>query len=202
MMVRGKSRGRETYQISPFPPCKSTEVASLSSPASHISFLLKIIFKSYLLVFKQGVFKWFIPDTSLDQVHVWAIAQRYLDSEFLPGWLLQLGPWDAPLWCWSQGCLLSSKTWPRWGHPAGEAPLKSSPSIWKRAGRRGSLCLSHPQAQFLSSCWFSISEYLVSPAFSLGAPPPKKSVEVNGILRVGFARLDRSLCKVGFLVNK
>ena len=53
------------------------------------------------------------------------------DSEFLPGCLFySLGP-GMLLFGVGANCLLSSKTWPRWGHPAGEAPLKSSPSIWK-----------------------------------------------------------------------
>lgn len=152
-MVRRKSRGRETYQISPFPLCKSTEVASLSSPARHISFLLKVIFKSYLLVFKQGVFKWFIPDTSLDQVNVWAIAQRYELFQFRL-WIsarlsvLQLGPWDAPLWCWSQLSpflqdLAQVGTPSRWG-----SFEVLTFHLETGAGRRGSLRLSQPQAHF------------------------------------------------------
>lgn len=201
-MARRKSRGRETYQISPFPPCKPTEVASLSSPARHISFLLKVIFKSYLLVFKQGVFKWFISDTSLDQVNVWAIAQRYELFQFRL-WIsarlsvLQLGPWDVPLWCWSQDCLLSSKTWPRWGHPAGEAPLKSSPSIWKLELGGGVACASpNPKHISLQLLLLDLRIFGVT-CFLSWCPASKTSVEVNSILRVGFAPLD-PCAKSGF----
>lgn len=50
-----RSRGKraDRTQISPFPPRSSAEIASLSFFVS-IVFLLKIIFKSCLFVFKQG----------------------------------------------------------------------------------------------------------------------------------------------------